>query len=460
MSQPTKNAQANELRAQARALAAEIGDPSKEMTAEEFQKKQEAVKNLSVRADFIAGFTPDAEIERQGGESALADRMGVEGLTRVASPEAADAAPSDDVSAQSDRLRTDIKRHFGSMTGYMRAMSNIPRLSNAQKSVMERAGALTRTIVGTANDASGGEFVLPLQQESSIFRLDNTQQGLLQRARLYNMRGRTLRIPAIVQDNNQITRPLSSISAVGIVGEGSAKPVREPVWRQVTITAYKYAAIAKVADEMLDDDFTGDLAPSMVTSVGGEIMNQINYDVTIAGTGSSQPQAALYTSQPALVKVTRTTQNRIKFADAVNMYVRHTHGPNSFWLVGRRAAAELYQFELSAGSPLTWLSTMAANPNGAQLLGYPIVICDFLNALGSEGDFALVNPDHYAAAVRRQLTVESSIHVEFVNDITTWRFFARAGGVCIPQKPYAYRSATSTNVDEHSPFVVLDDVYV
>src|SRR6185369_1731502 len=165
MSQPTKNAQANELRAQARQLAAEIGDPSKEMTAEEFQKKQEAVKNLSIRADFIAGFTPEAEIERQGGESALAERMGVEGLTRVASPESAEPV-ADDVNAQADRLRTSIKRHFGSMAGYMRAMSNIPRLTGVQKSVMEQAGALTRTIVGTANDASGGEFVLPLQQEA------------------------------------------------------------------------------------------------------------------------------------------------------------------------------------------------------------------------------------------------------------------------------------------------------
>jgi HK97 family phage major capsid protein len=94
------------------------------------------------------------------------------------------------------------------------------------------------------------------------------------------------------------------------------------------------------------------------------------------------------------------------------------------------------------------------------LLGYPIVISDFLNALGSEGDIALVNPDHYAAALRKQLTVESSIHYAFINDITTWRFLARGGGIPIPTAPYAYRSVTSSNVDEHSPFVVLDDVYV
>jgi hypothetical protein len=36
----------------------------------------------------------------------------------------------------------------------------------------------------------------------------------------------------------------------------------------------------------------------------------------------------------------------------------------------------------------------------------------------------------------------------------------RGGGIPIPTAPYAYRSVASSNVDEHSPFVVLDDVYV
>jgi HK97 family phage major capsid protein len=211
---------------------------------------------------------------------------------------------------------------------------------------------------------------------------------------------------------------------------------------------------------MIEDDMTGELDSTVIQLVGGEIMNQLNFHITISGSGSSMPTGALYTSQGALIKITRTTQNRIKFADALNMYVAHTHGPNSFWIIGRRAFAELPQFELSTGSGATFIQTLNQDPNNARLLGYPIVISDFLNALGSEGDFGLINPDHYAAAVRKQLTVESSIHYAFVNDITTWRLLARGAGTPIPTAPYAYRSVTSTNVDEHSPFVVLDDVYV
>jgi hypothetical protein len=56
------------------------------------------------------------------------------------------------------------------------------------------------------------------------------------------------------------------------------------------------------------------------------------------------------------------------------------------------------------------------------------------------------------------LTVESSIHVKFVQDITTYRFLARGGGIPIPTSTYAYKTSAGVKVDPHSPFVVLDVV--
>jgi HK97 family phage major capsid protein len=116
------------------------------------------------------------------------------------------------------------------------------------------------------------------------------------------------------------------------------------------------------------------------------------------------------------------------------------------------------QMTLTGTTLVTYLPNLNGNPMGASLLGYPIVVSDFLNTLGDEGDFALVNPDFYALGLRQALTVESSIHYAFVDDVTTYRFVARAGGIPIPDGTYAYRSVSSSKVDEHSPFVVLDDV--
>lgn len=449
----SKNREANELRAKARAVLAEIGDVSRNFTAEEMVAKKAEFDALNMRAQMLAEFDAEAEIERQGGEG---------NLTRVASVEESDTTPKT-MREQIQALRTEAIKAFGGMANYVRATGGgvkASTLTSKQVAVLEKAGALTRTIVGTASDASGGEYLLPLEQENSIFMVDNTIPGLLQRARMYSMKGRTKRIPYLVQTDENLTRPLSGISAVNIIGEASLKDTREPTFDQRVLTAYKYAAISEFSDEMLEDDFTGDLDPTVVKAVGNEILNQLNFHVTISGTGSSQPTGALYTSQGALLKVTRQTQNRIKFADAVNMYTQHTHGPNSFWMISRRALGELFTFEVSSGSGTTWLANLVSDPTKQTLLGYPIVVSDFLNTLGSEGDFALVNPDHYAAALRKQLTVESSIHEKFRYDITTYRFLARGGGTPIPNAPYAYRSVASSNVDEHSPFVVLDDVYV
>jgi HK97 family phage major capsid protein len=126
--------------------------------------------------------------------------------------------------------------------------------------------------------------------------------------------------------------------------------------------------------------------------------------------------------------------------------------------VSRSALAQVMQMALSGTTLVTYLPNLNNNPMGANLLGYPIVVCDFLNALGSESDFALINPAFYALGLRQALTVESSIHYAFVDDVTTYRFVARAGGIPIPDGTYAYRSVASSKVNEHSPFVTLDDV--
>lgn len=449
----SKNRDANELFAQARAKAKTLGDVTKPLTFEEVEAIDKEVKALTLRAQILAGQTPEEEIERQGGEG---------DLVRVASPEESDVTPPNK-QAQLEEMGKAVRAAFGGTVGYLRAARDPgrARLTAKQAKVLQHAKDLTRTIIGAANDASGGEFLLPLQQVESIFRIDNTIQGLLQRARMYSMRGRSLRIPYLIQDEEDLTRPLSGISAVQIIGEGSTKDTREPTFGERILLAFKYAAISQFSDEMLEDDMTGELDQAVIDVVGQEILNQLNFDITISGGGTTAPTGALHTSaNGALLKVTRQTQNAIVFQDCVNMYTQHTHGPNSFWLVSRRAVGELFTFEVSTGSGATWLANLRSSPNGLPLLGYPIVISDFLNALGSEGDIALVNPDHYAAALRKQLTVESSIHYAFVNDITTWRFLARGGGIPIPTAPYAYRSVTSSNVNEHSPFVVLDDVYV
>ncbi|MEY2711648.1 MAG: hypothetical protein RL487_1431 [Actinomycetota bacterium] len=441
----SKNRAANELREQAHKLRADLMDPSVQFSAEEVEKRTADIRALEMRAAAAAEFTGDAEIARQGGD---------EGLVRVdAGAERGDFAGMKDAQ---DEVRKELAKGFKSVGAFIRAVSKGP--ANAKEAeALKRVDLMTRTITGSTN---GGEYLLPLTQVPEIFSTSNAQPGLFQYARRYNVPGRSLRIPYLIQDEGTTTlnRPMAGkIANVTIVGEGDTKPTREPSFGQRLLTMYKYAAITQFGDELLGDDFTGELPSEVTAAVGGQIINKINEDITIDGTGSSQPLGAFHTNNGALIKVPRASATDFTAVDAFKMYERHTHGPNSVWMVSRRVLAKLYAMQTTNNTMVSFLPNLR-DKAPATLLGLPVIVTDLLPTLGTEGDVALVNGDFYAMGLRQALTVESSIHYSFVQDITTYRFVARAGGLPLPTSTFAYKvNASGNKVDEHSPFVVLDE---
>jgi HK97 family phage major capsid protein len=157
------------------------------------------------------------------------------------------------------------------------------------------------------------------------------------------------------------------------------------------------------------------------------------------------------------LKVPRASATDFTAVDAFKMYERHTHGPNSVWMISRRVLAKLFAMQTTNNTMVSFLPNLRDNAP-ATLLGLPVIVSDLLPTLGTEADVCLVNGDFYAMGLRQALTVESSIHFAFSSDVTTYRFVARAGGIPIPTSTFAYKVDGSGNkVDAHSPFVVLDE---
>jgi HK97 family phage major capsid protein len=442
----SKNRAANELREQAHALRSQLADPSASFTAEEVEKRVSDIRAIEMRAAAAAEFTADAEVQRQGGD---------EGLTRVDQGNTSrDYAGMGDVN---ERAAAIVKEGFKSLGSYVRAVSRGPSNESEAKALREMS-LLTRVITGNTSAPNGGEFLLPLSQVAEIFSTSNAQEGVMQYARRYNVPGRTLRIPYLVQDVGTTTldRPMAgSIANVTIIGEADTKPVREPVFAQRVLTMFKYAAISEFGDEILGDDFTGELPSEVVSAVGGQVINKMNEDVTIDGGGTTAPLGALNSGNGSRLAVFRTNLNQITATDCFRMYARHTHGPNSRWFISRRAIEQLFALQTTNNTMVTWINNLRDKPQMV-LLGLPVTVTDFLPAVGTTADISLVNPDFYAAGLRQALTVESSIHRKFEQDITVYRFVARGGGIPLPTSTYAYKMAAGVKVDPHSPFVVLD----
>lgn len=464
-----KSAVADQFRAKADAIRAELLDPEKDLTKDEVEKKMQGIASLEARAAAAAGFTQEEEIADQGGDDEPGvHRIGarsIRGKQQDEDEEEADvleqrAEKEEEILAFDDQikeLQARAQKYFGKVKDFVIASAKGGRhgLNRNQLKVIEDATILARTITGAEGSA---EVLLPLQQVPSIFSLPNILQGVLQGAARYQVSGRTLRIPYVVQTDaaDGITRPMAGIANVAIIDEGALKDTREPKYLQRLLTVYKWAAIAKIGDETLGDDFTGQLAPNVTNQVGGQVVNAMNERMTYTGDGTGEPLGALHADNPSLMVVNRTTTQMVKTADIFKMYSRHTHGPKSMWLCSRRVIEQLFALTLNGNTLVTFLANLTGVPP-MSLLGYPIHICDILPTLGVQADLALVNPEFYAAAVRTNLTVESSIHVEFVKDITTYRFLARGGGIPIPDGTYAYQASGGVKVDEHSPFTVLGD---
>jgi HK97 family phage major capsid protein len=186
-------------------------------------------------------------------------------------------------------------------------------------------------------------------------------------------------------------------------------------------------------------------------------MDRVNEYVTAAGSGSSMPLGALHASNGSILVHNRETSMSITSNDVFNMYAKHTFGNGqSVWLINRTALVKLMGLTLGNNTLVTWLPSLTGAPQMA-LLGLPVYMTDLNSVLGVKGDLALVNGGFYALALRQALSVESSIHYKFRNDLTAYRMVTRFGGIPIPTGTFAYKASGATKIAEHSPFVVLGD---
>ena len=470
----SKNRRANDLRGKANAIMLEIMAEDCKLAPEQIRAKAQEAKDLTERANFIADFTPAAEIDRQGGTGDLVKEvLDQDRASKDQNRATLGFEPYPLMRPMQEQITEhakNVRMGFGSVRDFLRVaqgrdpidMTNSNRAKFQQKVLKDNLD-LQRMITGATGDVSGGSFLLPLTQVQSIFSLANVQQGLLQRARAFTVPGRSLRIPYLIQsDTNASTvlnRPMAGqIAQVGIVGEGSTKPQATPQFGQRVLNVLKYAAYTQVSDEMLQDDFTGELPQEFINAVGQQALNSLNEDMTITGsdtTGTTTPAGALFAGAAYNIAVTRQTAGKIGTQDLFNMYSEFTHGPNAVWLASRRTVQQLYALSLTSSSLVTFLRDLNGLPS-MMILGYPVVLTDILNTVGTAGDIALVNPDFYAFALRQALTVEMSRDFAFTSDVTTYRFVVRGGGIPINDGKYAYKYAGSAGVDEHSPFTYLN----
>jgi len=182
-------------------------------------------------------------------------------------------------------------------------------------------------------------------------------------------------------------------------------------------------------------------------------------DEIFRGNGAGEPLGIL--NAGCLVSVAKETGQSAATIVAENimkMFSRMYSGSlaNAVWYVNQDCWPQIFQLHLAIGTggvPLFIPAGQIANAPFGALLGRPIQPIEQASTLGTVGDIVFADFGQYITIDKGGLQADSSIHVQFLTDESTFRFILRNNGQPSPDWATAltpYKGSATV-----SPFVAL-----
>ena len=302
---------------------------------------------------------------------------------------------------------------------------------------------------------SEGGFLVPEEFRAEILRLSLETSIVRPRARVIPMGSQTLRFPAI-DDTTHASSVYGGI-IVYRTEEGGELTESAASFGSIKLDASKQTALAHITNELLRDSAGG--AGIFFTEIVPEAFAWFEDVDFLTGNGAGVPLGALSVAgNTALVAVsgeTGQTATTIVWENVLRMYARML--PSSLdravWIASPDTFFELATMALSVGTSgsAVWLVDGTGSPR-LMLLGRPVIMSEKAPAvMGTQGDLSFVDFGMYLIGDRQNMTIESSPHVKFTSDKTTFRCIARNDGRPWLQSPITPHNGSATL----SPFVQL-----
>jgi len=343
-----------------------------------------------------------------------------------------------------ERIQDDPKRGWRLFGDFAKAV----RSAHSRGGVDER---LTRaaTTYGSEGVGADGGFAVPPGMSDTILAELEDEDSLLARASTDQI------------STNSMTYPKDEATpwgTTGIIseweGEGGTHTERKPSLKTTTISANKLVSLVKVTEELLED------ARALDSYLSRKAASAIRFKTDLAlnqGDGVGKPLG--FRDAGGTIAVARNATN-VNATDVRNMWVR-LYGPwrkNSVWLANQDVETHLmqmYGIDQESTPLATWPVYLPAGGFSAQpfstLFGRPVIFTQTCDAVTNKGDICLVDMTQYRAVAKGGLRSESSIHLHFDQDITSFKFVMRIGGQPMWESAISPRSGAVTA----SGFIVL-----
>lgn len=340
-----------------------------------------------------------------------------------------------------------LNKVFPDLTTYLQAVWN---KANPNKETAEK---LQQIVNYQEKVPSEGGFLVPEEFRAELLRLSLTTAVVRPRARVIPMASSTLRFPKIDE-----TSRVSSVFGGVVVyrtEEGAELAESTAAFGSIKLEATKQTALAHVTNELVRDwgafgVFINEIFPEALA-----FYEDLDF---LSGTGVGEPLGALSAGNSAIVTVNGEAgqaATTIVWENVIRMYARML--PSSIsravWVASPDVFVELATMALSVGTggSAVWLTNGVDAPV-LSLLGRPVIMDEKAPAgLGTKGDLSFVDFGMYLIGDRQLMTVDSSEHVKFTSDKTTYRMIQRNDG-----RPWLESAITPQNNSATlSPFVQL-----
>ena len=270
------------------------------------------------------------------------------------------------------------------------------------------------------------------------------------------MRDMCRELPAGTPPNSELEIPyLDQSGSKGIYAGVLVYSAREaenltnadtPKFKSIFLKPQKQGAYVVVTDELMAN---APAAAGFIAPLFRGAQSAWTDDKIGTGTGAGEPKG--FRSCSAVISVDRDTTNRIKYVDAVNMYVRTLGRGRYVWVCSKvDVLAELMTMTDGAGQLAWTTSAREGEPN--RFIGLPVFYDELGPALGSAGDLMLVDLQYVLLKPGMPPTLKNDQGMSnFLAGKTTIKMTFWIDGQPWLQSPLTLRDGTNTV----SPFVKL-----
>lgn len=354
------------------------------------------------------------------------------------------------------------QKSFGHFLAAVRDAERNPEIHKSLATTIDKGWQRTKSLgdlvtksasgMNEAVDSDGGFLVPPTFSQNIFMRL--YENDLLKRTDQYTVTSNNMTFPAIDETSRADGSRYGGVRAYWAdeAGQGTAS---KPKFNHLVMKLRKLFALGYMTEELLSDSPM--LADNYLTKMfAGEIEFKVG-DALINGDGASMPLGIL--NSPAKITVAKDGGQKatsLSPFNIANMWNRMwaPSRKNAVWLINQDVEPALDLLVLPTGTSgvTTYMPTQGQSTEGySTIKGRPVIVTEFNQTLGTEGDIILWDPTQYVTITKGAPDTAMSMHLRFDYQENAYRTTFRIDGNCWWKKALTPKNGSNT----YSPIITL-----